>query len=48
MYSPPKVRGLIDLVLKSFGGLTEKNLVRVMIGAQIIVGIIVILLFTKL
>jgi len=48
LYSPPKVRGLIDLVLKSFGGLSEKNLVRVMIGAQIIVGIIVILLFTKL
>ena len=48
LYSPKKVRGLIDLVLKLFHGMTEQRLVLAMIGAQIIVGIIIILLFLKL
>ena len=48
LYSPKKVRGLIDLVLKVSHGMTEQKLVLVMIGAQVIVGIIVILLFMKL
>ncbi len=44
---PKKIRGLIDLVLTAFHGLSEQKLVALMISAQAIVGIIIILLFTK-
>lgn len=42
-----KVRGLCQLIMKVSGGIEEKKLVLLMIGAQLLVGIIVLLLFIK-
>ena len=48
LYSPEKPRGLVDLVLRASHGMREQKLVLTMIGAQIAVGIIVVLLFVHL
>ncbi|MFH1306193.1 MAG: hypothetical protein ABIH83_00865 [Candidatus Micrarchaeota archaeon] len=42
-----EIRGLTDLILKMFGGLSERNLVVVLIGIQIIIAIIVLYMYGK-
>jgi len=42
-----KVRGLCQLIMKKANGISEKNLVLLMIFAQAVVGLAVLLLFVK-
>lgn len=47
LYSPPKPRGLVDVVLKLMGGAKESTLVLVFMGMQAVVAIGLMLLFAR-
>jgi len=46
LYAPEgKIRGLVDLVLKIFGGMRERNLVLCLLGIEAVIAVIVVVVF---